>query len=315
MELVLYILLGLIAGFLVFYLLPNFVISLIMYRILLVRTNKEKWSRNVSWDDDEQRRMFAVGEAWGKENESFRTRVTIKSQKFNLVGEYFDFGFDKAVIIVPGRMETCVYSYFFAKPYKESGYNVLAIDNRAHGLSDGRYNTVGLKEYEDILAWAKYLHDDLDNKKIWCHGICIGAATCLNAFTADCAPDYLQGLIAEGMYIHFGDMLCRQIKTRGHAPHPSTEIVLFLMTLTAGANPVKNGPISRLSRMFKPMLFIYGEKDVLSDPDNCRALYEKCNGKKRLVWMKEGVHSHLRINGEEIYDGAIKDFLKENQND
>lgn len=312
MELFLYIILGLIAAFLLFYVLPNLVISVAMFYILLVRTSKKKWSRSVSWDNEEQKKMFSEGEKWALGNEKFRKRITIKNKRFSLVGEYFDFGFKKAVIIVPGRMETCTYSCYFAEPYKKAGYNVLAIDNRAHGLSDGKYDTLGLKEYSDIIAWANCLHDDYGNEKIWCHGICIGSATCINAFVDTKAPDCLEGLTSDGVYLHFGDMLKRQIITRGHKPHPSLEIVLALIAMHAGKNPIKNGPIYKIDKMKKPMLFIYSKQDVLSDPENCRKLYEKCGGKKKLVWFDKGIHSHIRINDEKGYDAAITDFLKEN---
>ena len=57
------------------------------------------------------------------------------------------------------------------------------------------------KEYKDIIEWAKFLHDDRKINKIWIHGICIGAATALNAFVSDEAPDYLEGLTKRFMMI------------------------------------------------------------------------------------------------------------------
>ena len=72
-----------------------------------------------------------------------------------LVGEWFDYGFDKTVIILPGRRETLVYSYYYAQPYKELGINVLVIDQRAHGLSEGTYSTCGIKEADDVKLWLK----------------------------------------------------------------------------------------------------------------------------------------------------------------
>ena len=36
-----------------------------------------------------------------------------------LIGEYFDFGKDRCVIILPGRCESLMYSYYFAPPYEK----------------------------------------------------------------------------------------------------------------------------------------------------------------------------------------------------
>lgn len=308
----LYICLGIIGAALVFYVIPNMFVAAIVFNILLVRTNKKKWSRSCSWDDPEQERMFAEGEQWGKDNDAYHRRVSVKNGRLNLVGEYFDFGFSKTVIIVPGRMETCVYSYYFAEPYKKLGYNVLAIDNRSHGLSDGKFNTLGMREYKDLLIWAKFLHEQCHVQKIWFHGICIGGATALNAFTSENAPDYFEGLTVDGTYLHFGDMLERRIKARNRKAHPCTEFVMFYEFLVSGKNPAKHGPIHCIDKMNKPMLFLYSREDVFSPEDAVLKLYDKCPSSKRLVWFDKGIHSHLRINAPELYDRAIADFVSEN---
>ena len=81
----LYIFLGIIGAALVLYVFPNLLIASVVYRILLVRTSKKKWSRNCSWDDEEQKKMFALGEEWGKEREKYHERVSIKSGKFKRI--------------------------------------------------------------------------------------------------------------------------------------------------------------------------------------------------------------------------------------
>ena len=112
----LYICLGILGAFLLFYVFPTLLVSNVIYTVLFVRTKKEKWARGLSWDDPEQQRMFDEGEAWGKENNQYRQTVSITSDKFKLVGEYFDFGNDKAVIVIAGRMEAGTYSYYFSDP-------------------------------------------------------------------------------------------------------------------------------------------------------------------------------------------------------
>lgn len=308
----LYIALALLGCVIVFYVIPNVFVAVALYNILLVRTKKTKWARGCSWDDEEQQCMFDTGKEWGAKNEEYHSTLTVKSGKFRLVGEYFDFGNDKAVIMVPGRMEMCEYSYYFAEPYKKSGYNVLAIDNRSHGLSDGKFDDLGLKEYKDLLAWAKKLHDEYGIKKIWFHGMCIGAATCLYACTAENAPDYIQGMTNEGMFIHFGDMLEKRIAERNHKVHPCLDIVIGLITVVSGRNPVKHGPVNYIEKMNKPMLFMYSKKDVYSDPEKINGMYEKCPAVKQIKWFNEGIHSHIRINQTEEYDKTIEDFLAEN---
>lgn len=308
----LYIILGVLGAAFVFFVLPTLLISNRIFSVLFVRTSKKKWSRSLSWDDEEQAKMFDGGEKWWRENEKYRKPLTVKSGKFSLAGEYFDFGFDKAVIIIPGRMETCAYSMFFAEPYKESGYNVLAIDNRSHGLSDGRFNTIGMHEYEDVIVWTKKLHDECGAKSVIYHGLCIGAATALYAMTDSRMPDYADGLIAEGMYINFRELFINQLKDRKKPLFPFVWEVMTMMRLTSGKSVDKNAPINFVKKMKKPMLFIYSRKDLYSRPDKAEILFENCaSEKKKLVFFDKGVHSHVRINAVERYDRTIKDFIRD----
>lgn len=308
----LYIVLGILGAFLLFAVLPTWLISSVIYTVLFVRTKKEKWSRTVSWDDEEQKQMFKEGEEWGKENEEYHRSFNIKNDGFKLVAEYFDFGYDRAVIVIPGRMESGTYSYYFSDPYKKAGFNVLAIDNRSHGLSEGKYNNLGLKEYRDILAWAKYLHDEVGVKKVMIHGLCIGSATGLYACVDDKCPDYIVGLVADGMYINFNESLNNHLIERNKPIFPFSQEVMFLVMIHAGKNPKKFSPINLMPKMKKPILFIYSKEDTYSIPKYGQLLYDTCpSSKKRLVWFDHGVHSHVRINAKEKYDQTIKDFIKE----
>lgn len=305
----LYIVLGVLGAFLLFYVIPTLLISNIIYTVLFVRNKKEKWGREVSWDEPEQKRMFAEGKEWGDENEKYRKSVGITSDKFKLVGEYFDFGYKKAVIVIPGRMESGTYSYYFSDPYKQAGYNVLAIDNRSHGLSEGRYNTIGLKEYRDIINWAKYLHDVEGVEQIVIHGICIGSATGLYACIAKDSPDYIKGLVADGMYLDFHESLDAHLVERHKPKFPFTMEIMGMMSIVAGKSAKRNGPIRVINKLNKPILFIYSKEDTYST--HGQLLYDTCNAPKRLVWFDHGVHSHVRINAPEKYDATIQEFLKD----
>lgn len=289
---------------------PLWLIARHIYRILLVRTSQEKWGRECSWDDKEQQEMFRIGIAWGEENAAAHRSVSVTSEGFRLAGEYFDFGNKKAVIIIPGRMETCAYSYYFAKPYQEMGYNVLAIDNRSHGLSEGKYNTVGLREYKDIIAWAKLLKS-FGAEAIVLHGICIGGATAIYAAGDAEGKEYFNALVADGTYNNFKMMMDDRFRDRKKPVFPFVPIIMAYLKRAAGKDAVKFSPLNEISKLEIPVLFFYSKQDVFSKPENVQKLYDRCGEPKRLHWFEKGIHSHLRINAEEEYDGQIKEFFKD----
>ncbi len=306
-----WLIVGLVAGSLFMYFLLTFIISCIIYTKLFVRTSKEKWSRTVSWPDKELQTMFDEGKKWGEENEKYRKHVEIDSCGFHLVGEYFDFGFDKAVIIIPGRSESGTYSYYFSEPYKKSGYNVLAIDNRCHGLSEGKYNTLGLKEYKDIANWADLLDKEFGIKHVHIHGICIGSATGIHLLAKKDYPSNLKGITCEGTYTTFKELFDNQLKKRNKPTFPYTFEVLSLVSLRAGKSLKRNSPIREIDKVKVPVLFLYSKQDSFAKPDQSMKLFNKVTAPKHLEWFPVGEHSHIRFHNTKEYDTAIERFLKE----
>ena len=295
-------------------LIPTLLISTVIYTVLFVRTGKEKFGRTCSFPDDpEYVRMFNIGLEWGKQYEAYKRPVEIDSDGFHLVGEYFDFGGTSAVLIVAGRTECLLYSYYFAEPFRKAGRNVLVIDNRSHGLSEGRVSSLGHKEYRDLLAWSRLLHDELGNETVLFHGVCIGASAALFALTSPDCPAYLEGMIADGMYYNFYKSFENHMKAdRPHTVRfPVMQVVMLWIRLFSGADVVFDGPFKRIKSLNKPILFLYSQEDTYSTPDQAEYLYAHCHAPKKLVWFDHGAHSRIRINDTEGYDAVVGEFLGE----
>lgn len=80
------------------------------------------------------------------------------------------------------------------------GYNVILIDQRAHGQSEGRCLTFGVRVREDCLAWIRYANARFGGETpIVLTGISMGAATVLMASELE-LPDNVVGIIADCGY-------------------------------------------------------------------------------------------------------------------
>lgn len=290
---------------------PCFLVASVVYTIVLVRTKPEKWGREVSMPDDKELAlMYREGEEWIKGEESYKTEVSIVSDGFRLVGEFYDYGYDRTAIIVPGRMEALKYSYYYAIPYRKANCNFLVIDNRAHGLSEGRFNCLGYREYRDVIGWAKFLHEEKGQKKIFLHGICIGSSTTLFAMTSPDCPDYVVGLTVDGMYDCFYSSFLRHMEEQKRPKYPFIWFVLLYIRVFSHANVVSDGPKKRILQMKKPILMIHSKEDQYSDPDKAQKLYDACPSEhKTLAWFEHGGHSRVRINAPKQYDEAIRTFV------
>ena len=299
-----------VGAILVFFLLPTMLMSGIIYTVLLVRTKPEKWDRSCSIPDDEEYvGMFREGLAWEEKWKEHKQPVSIVSDGLKLVGEYFDFGGKRAVIIVPGRMESLLYSYYFAEPYRQEGCNVLVIDNRSHGLSEGKVSCLGFREYRDLQAWSRMLSERFGNTQVVLHGICIGASASLFALTDRNCPDCLCGMVADGMYTTFCESFKNHMIEDKHPLFPFVAEVMLYIRLISHANVVTDGPVKRICQLQKPILFIHSRADSFSLPEKAQQLFDACPAEKRLEWFEVGAHSRVRVNNPERYDRVIREFL------
>src|SRR6266540_2486995 len=70
-----------------------------------------------------------------------------------------------------------------ALKFHQAGYNVLCFDFRAHGLSGGRYTSVGHHETNDVIGAVEYLaqRPEVDPERIGVIGFSMGAAATIQA--------------------------------------------------------------------------------------------------------------------------------------
>lgn len=263
-------------------------------------------------DNEENMDMHNQGMAWGEREKEFMSEVSINNKGFKLAGQYFDFGFDKTAFFLAGRAEPCTYSYYFAMPYKEYGYNVLVVDNRGNGLSDGTFQAAGLLESDDAKEWIKFLQREKGINNVVIHGICLGSATGLEAITMPDCPKIVKGFIGDGMYTTFYETFRTHTKERGKPTFPFCQLVAIKFKKLTGRSIISNGPIKDLPKYKGPLLMLHGKKDVFSLPPKAEKLFAlSASEHKKLVWFDEGMHSHLKIVAPEKYNKVVGEFLKE----
>lgn len=295
----------------IFVIAPNLTVAYSVYVAHLKRTKPTKWTRECSSNNPVQVAMYQEGMEWSRQNAAAKRDVHIVNEGYNLYGEFYDCGSEKTALLVSGRTEGLCYCYYFAPAYWESGYNILTIDQRAHGKSDGKYNTIGYEEHKDLLAWIEFLQRECHTQEVVFHGICIGSATSLYAAIHPKCPDAVIGLVAEGMYPTFAESFKNHMKEFHIPTVPGFSLVQACMKLHTGYT-MSYGPIHTIPRMEKPLLMLHSKEDIYSLPSAAEVLYDTCVSEhKKLVWFEHGKHSQLRYTDKERYDAAIKDFLKE----
>ncbi|MCL2822061.1 MAG: lysophospholipase [Firmicutes bacterium] len=290
-----------------------FVIFHVIFYNTMYRNPKKPRSRDcTNKKDPQQMQMFKEGIEWSSQFADKTIPLHIKNDGLNLYGEYIDFGFDKCAVILQGRTESLLYSYYFADVYAKNGYNILAIDVRAHGLSDGKYITAGIKESDDLIAWVKLINKQYGINEFAFHGICLGAATAVYAYEKlkEEGSDLVKKIVTDGLFYSWYELFKQHFKKYKKRPFPMLYMVFFLAFLRSRIRLFSQTPIKSIKKIDIPLLLIYSEEDMFCLKDKSQLLYDACVSKnKQLKFFPIGRHSHVRSSQDKDYDAAIAEFL------
>ena len=109
------------------------------------------------------------------------TEVSIRSfDGLKLVGTYYEFEKGAPIDILFHGYHGCAEQDLSGGVYRcqRLGHNVLIVDHRAAGKSEGHVITFGVNESRDAAAWVQYVVENIDpNAQILLGGISMGAAT------------------------------------------------------------------------------------------------------------------------------------------
>jgi len=268
-------------------------------------------------NDEAQLRMFNEGVAWSENFNEKKEQLHLVSDGLNLFGEYINFGYDKCAIIIQGREESLLYSYYFADVYAKNEHNILVTDLRSYGLSDGKYQTGGIKESDDIILWIKLINERFDITDFTVHGICIGGATAVYTYKKlkNEGNGLLKRIVTDGLFKNYYELYKAHFKVL-KAPVSSTitdwaiYVFFFLLSILAKVRPFKETPIKCMKDIDIPILFIWSVMDKFSVKQNCEELFKACASvHKEICFFPKGRHAHVRASQKAEYDNLIADFL------
>ncbi len=260
-----------------------------------LKDNIDKYMIDLEWWDDEK----------------FETLTVTSNDGLKLYGHYLKNGTSsKTVILVHGYGGTYRETYNYARLFYKRGYNLLAVECRGHGKSEGDMVGMGWLDRLDILNWIEVLNKQNKDIKIVLFGLSMGgAAVCMalgeklpsNVVCAisDCAFD--------NVYRQFSFVLSTHSHMRGK----------FLMNLFAGyVKRTKNfdmkaaDGIKQLKKASIPIMFIHGENDTFVPTEMVYRLSEAVPEDRREVYIAKGAeHAMSYPTDPKTYEKRVDKFL------
>ena len=195
--------------------------------------------------------------------------------------------------------------------YHELGYNLVLCDQRAHGLSQGRFITFGVKERLDVLSWVTYLSMMLgEDHPIFITGLSMGATTVLMAADME-FPANVRGIIADCGFTSPGDILRYLLEKTYHLPvKPMAAILHVYARLFAGIGLDEWSTEEALQHTKLPVLLAHGTGDTFVPSVMSERAYAACAGEKYLELFPDAGHGVSYLKDKPRYQKALKDFLE-----
>lgn len=175
---------------------------------------------------------------------------------------------------------------------RPAGHNLLLLDYRGYGESEGQPSERGL--YRDGEAALLHLRSrqDVDPGRIVVWGRSIGAAVAVYLAAGDPggAPA-VAGVILESPFTSVQDLL----RAGGH---------LVLYAASRFGN-YRFDSAARIGRVAAPVLIIHGTDDEIAPFELGRTLYDLAPGRKELAAIRGGGHNDLfPLHADELWDAA-----------
>lgn len=191
------------------------------------------------------------------------------------------------------------------------GRNALVVDQRAHGRSDGRVTTFGVKEQIDCRRWVDFAIKKFGSDvKISLGGISMGAATVILAAGNE-LPENVTSVLADCSYSSAEEIIKKVVKDLRLPVMVLYPFIRLGARVFGGFSIADSKPVEAIKRTKLPHILYHGKSDGLVPYEMGVRLFEACASQKKHLELVDGAdHGVAYPEKEEQYILALKEFIK-----
>lgn len=285
-----------------------------LYRVVFCHPVRKRPDRN---DIPESRLYKEYRDAMKKvigemENTPSEEACIVSSDGYRLHGTLFHMQRNTpTVIFFHGYHGTYAWDgYGFFQLCKDKGFNILMVDERAHGESESNVITFGIKERYDCRLWIDYVRKRFGaDTDIILAGVSMGAAAVMMA-SALGLPENVRAIVADCGYTTPADIVKETVRKMNL---PVAPLYLFIRQgarLFGHFNLEEASPLEAVKKLQIPILFLHGKEDSVIPLSMNEELYESCTGPKERVVIEGADHATCAMADYKAYEKAVVEFLE-----
>lgn len=199
--------------------------------------------------------------------------------------------------------------YGFFKICKNSGMNILMIDERAHGKSEGRAITFGVRERHDCKLWVEYAAKRFGkDTDIFLAGVSMGAASVMMSSELG-LPENVRAIVSDCGYSEPAAIIKETVRKTSLPVKPVYLLIKLGAKLFGRFDLEEAAPLNAVEKLRIPILFIHGKQDSVVPLSMNEELYERCTGKKERVVIEGADHANSAMTDYATYEREVMRFL------
>ncbi len=200
------------------------------------------------------------------------------------------------------------------KLFRESGFNILVVDQRAHGRSAGHTISFGINERRDCLTWVNYINERFGKPPVILAGVSMGAATVMMAMGLG-LPDNVIGVVADCGFSSPSGIIKKVAKDRGFAPSLVFPFVKLAARLFGVFDLSEADALSAVKASKLPLLLIHGDKDGFVPHYMSEEICDARPQNTTLVTVHGADHALAYATDSDLYSRTVNDFTDRVLND
>lgn len=192
--------------------------------------------------------------------------------------------------------------------YYSLNYELVLVDQRAHGKSAGSWIGFGVLERYDCLSWTRYMNHEHGVLPTFYAGISMGSTTVLMALGCE-LPSNVKGVIADCGFTSPKEILTRGLQRKKLPAKLLLHPLSLFFKIFAGYFPGEYSTVEALRSTQIPVLFIHGTKDHLVPVEMTEENYRACRSEKELLLVEGAGHGTSVFVQRTEVEGKIRAFL------